>query len=325
MKFEKNNKTSSTHDSELISIRQNPPTGIRLDAWLSQAVPDHSRSRWQKLIRERHVLVDGTARKPGYELSGDEEVTYRIPPATKTSVDAEAIPLSILFEDEDILVINKAAGMVVHPAPGHSSGTLVHAILHHCPNLQGIGGEERPGIVHRLDKDTSGVLITAKNEQAMNSLMQQFKEHTVKKHYHALVWGNPQPLSGKIETTIGRHPVDRKKMSIHARHGRPALSFYRCLQTFENAAEIEVCIETGRTHQIRVHMASIGHAVIGDAVYGKAPKKSREAGAQRQMLHAHQLEIDHPSSGKRHCFTAPLPSDYISVREFLESNHLHLT
>ena len=296
--------TPSLHHSLVFS---GPST--RLDHWLAARLPDLSRARWQELIKEGHVRVNGQPKKPHYELRENDVVDYEIPPPQPTELVAQDIPLTILFEDSDILVLNKPPGLVVHPAPGHSDGTLVNALLHHCKDLQGIGGEQRPGIVHRLDRDTSGVLVIAKNETAMKRLAAQFKSREVRKQYAALVWGCPAPESGTIRTMIGRNPHDRKKMSAKPTSGRPAVTHYETVRKFPEASFLRIRIETGRTHQIRVHMAHIGHPVIGDTQYGRARKTNRPIHAARQMLHAEQLAFAHPITGKTLEFTAPIPGD----------------
>ncbi|MGD9873944.1 MAG: RluA family pseudouridine synthase [Kiritimatiellia bacterium] len=287
--------------------------GARLDAWLAKAQPGCSRSRWQQLIREGHVKVNGAPCKSRHSVAGGEEVEFEIPAAEPVAVAAEEIPLNILYEDRDIIVINKPAGLVVHPAPGNYSGTLVNALLHHCRDLEGIGGELRPGIVHRLDKDTSGVMVAAKNERAMQFLVDAFKNREVQKEYLALVSGQMDRKSGTISTMIGRSRGDRKKMSTRpASGGREAISHYTVQQQFKDAALLRVKLETGRTHQIRVHMAHIGHPIIGDRQYGRAGSLFD---APRQMLHAETLTLTHPASGEKMIFTAPLPEDMRSLLE----------
>jgi len=285
--------------------KQSEVSGVRLDAWLAEAVPEHSRARWQGLIREGRVTVNGESVKPNCKLRIDDCVRWTVPGPVEALPQPEEIPLDILYEDRDLIVINKPAGLVVHPAAGHDTGTLVNALLHHCTDLAGIGGEKRPGIVHRLDKDTSGVMVIAKNEAAMNSLARQFKERETEKEYLALVRGEPSPPGGTVETTIGRHPVHRKKMAVNVRGGRGAVSRYEVLKNFGEVSLVRVRIETGRTHQIRVHMAHIRHPVIGDTVYGR----NSSVKAPRQMLHAARLSLTHPATGRRLTFEAPLPAD----------------
>jgi len=277
----------------------------RLDAWLAEAVPEHSRSRWQSLIKDGLVTVNGAPCKANQKLRAGDRVEWTVPEPVAAEPQAEEIPLNILYEDRDLIVINKPAGLVVHPAAGNETGTLVNALLHHCADLTGIGGEKRPGIVHRLDKDTSGVMVVAKNEKAMNSLSAQFKERDTQKEYVTVVKGVPFPPRGTVETTIGRHPVHRKKMAANVRGGREAVSQYETVEAFTDAALLRVKIETGRTHQIRVHMAHIKHPVIGDEVYGRGFRIK----APRQMLHAAKLSLIHPKTRKRLTFEAPLPAD----------------
>ena len=291
-------------------------TGRRLDAWLAQDVPGLSRARWQGLIRGGHVRVDGQVHKPGHVLRGRELIEYDIPPSEPVSLTAEDIPLSILYEDHDLIAINKPAGLVVHPAPGHAKGTLVHALLHHCDDLTGVGGQLRPGIVHRLDKDTSGVMIAAKNQQAHTGLTSQFKRREVEKEYLALVRGHPHPPEGVIEAAIGRSERNRKRMSTRTTRGRPATTHYAVSDALADAALVRIRIETGRTHQIRVHMAHIGHPILGDAVYGgrRVPDALK---AERQMLHAYRLRIRHPATDQALEFVAPLPADIDAMTDAL--------
>ena len=286
--------------------------GLRLDHWLTQTIPGPSRTRWQALVREGDVRVDGKTAKPSYELRGNELVEYRIPAAEPLSLVAEDIPLDILFEDGDLLAVNKPPGLVVHPAPGHATGTLVHALLHHCRDIRGIGGGLRPGIVHRIDKDTSGILVVAKHDESLQSMQRQFTRRTIRKEYEAVVHGTPNPPRGTVDTLIGRHPVNRKKMSTSSNRGKPAVSHYQLKTPLRNSSMVHVQIETGRTHQIRLHMSHIGNPVIGDALYGGR----RDIGtvrAPRQMLHASQIELDHPMTGRSLSFVAPLPDDMAAV------------
>ena len=292
-----------------------PP--VRLDRWLSSQKPDISRARWQELIKTGRVRVNNQIKKPRYELRANDVVEIEIPPPEPTELVAQEIPLNVLFEDADILVLNKPAGLVVHPAPGHSSGTLVNALLHHCKDLAGIGGELRPGIVHRLDRDTSGVLVIAKNDCAMAGLVAQFKSREVRKQYAALVWGWPVPEQGTIKTLVGRNPHDRKKMSVRPTSGRPAITHYETIRKFSEASLLRVRIETGRTHQIRVHLAHIGHPVVGDAQYGRARKTNRPVPANRQMLHAEQLAFTHPQTDLPLEFRAPIPEDMKYLMKWL--------
>ncbi|NCC51386.1 MAG: RluA family pseudouridine synthase [Spartobacteria bacterium] len=291
--------------------------GARLDVWLTQHEPDHSRARWQKLIQEGHVLVNGEVRKSRYEVHPGDEIFYEIPPPEVSILEPEDIALDILYEDSDVIVINKQPDLIVHPAPGHSTGTLVHALLHHCRDLAGIGGELRPGIVHRLDMDTSGAMVIAKNEFAMNDLQQQFRTRDVHKEYMTIVRGHPAPAHGTIDTLIARSVRDRKKMCVSSKSGRNAITHYETIETYDHFALLRVTIETGRTHQIRVHMAHKGHPVLGDRQYGRARYNDLAMEVQRQMLHAEKLSFNHPQTGEQICFIAPIHDDMRTVIRFL--------
>ncbi len=285
---------------------------MRLDKLILTRYPDFSRSRIEGLIKAGYVTVNGAAaNKAGMKVFETDEVEVEIPPPVPAIPEPEDIPLDILFEDGDILVLNKATGMVVHPAPGHYTGTLVNAVLHHCPNLFGIGGVARPGIVHRLDQDTSGCLIVAKSQPAMDALVRAFASHEhIEKTYLAICHGRPRLDSGRIENQIGRHPVDRKRMAIVEKGGKTAITNYLLLKNYGMYSSIECRIETGRTHQIRVHMASLGCPVIGDATYGKSVWDKRlNPIPSRQMLHAWKLKLWHPTLNKQMEFVAPIPSD----------------
>lgn len=288
-------------------------SGERLDAWLSRQLAEVSRSRIQQWIKDACVTVNGGPVKPNTSLKPDDLVVVRPPPVREVALAPEAIPLDILFEDRDVLVLNKPAGLVVHPAAGHEGGTLVNALLHHCDDLAGIGGELRPGIVHRLDKDTSGLMVVAKTEVAMAGLSRDFKERRVTKRYWALVRGVVQPESGRIETLIGRDPHHRKRMSARVDRGRTARSQYETIESLGEATLLNVLIETGRTHQIRVHMAHLGHPILGDNEYGRARKLADGTEVPRQMLHARSLALQHPVSGAALEFTAPLPDDFRAI------------
>jgi len=260
------------------------------------------------------VTVDGRLpTKGGLALGPGARVRVSIAPPRPSALEPEAIPLRIIYEDEDLLVVDKPPGMAVHPSAGHEQGTLVHAVLAHCPDLSGIGGEARPGIVHRLDKDTSGLIIVAKNDAAHVSLARQLKERRVEKTYLALVEGRMKPAQGVIEAPLGRHPVQRKKQAVVAR-GREARTRYRTLREVDGRSLLEVRPETGRTHQIRVHLASIGHAVAGDALYGRA---GAPPGLRRQFLHAQRLAFAHPRTGERLELEAPLAEDLQAVLDAL--------
>lgn len=295
-------------------------TGRRLDVGLGLLCPDLSRSRIQSLIRDGHVRLNGTPAKPSQKLSATMVIELEVPAPVPVAVTPEAIPLDVLYEDADILALNKPAGLVVHPAAGHASGTLVNALLAHCPDLGGIGGELRPGIVHRLDRDTTGVMVVAKHAQALQSLVNQFRHRQVLKEYLALVWGRFEPPAGRIETLIGRSPRNRKTMSATPAVGRPAVTVYRTLERFAAASLLSLRIETGRTHQIRVHMAFKGHPVIGDTQYGRQhPGRLPGAMPARQMLHAHQLTLAHPRTGVAMTCTAPLPADFENLLSELKN------
>ena len=294
----------------------------RIDIRLTALYPDFSRSRLQGLIDAGFVKVNGEpVLKASAKVEESDAIEVTFPPPVPAEPEPEDIPLDILFEDDDILVIDKQAGLVVHPAPGHNTGTLVNAILHHCPNLKGIGGVARPGIVHRLDQDTSGVMVVAKSQTAMTALARAFSSHAnLRKTYLAIVHNRPNPPEGHIENLIGRHSGNRKKMAIVQENGKLAITDYRTLKTtakpigenvWEPSAEISLVaceIQTGRTHQIRVHMASLGCPIVGDTAYGrKSADRSIFPAPERQMLHAMRLEIRHPATREQMTFTAPIP------------------
>ena len=284
----------------------------RLDKLLLGRHPDFSRSRIEGLIKAGFVTVNGAvAEKAGMKVSDDDEIEVEIPPPVPAIPQPEDIPLDVIFEDDAILVLNKAPGMVVHPAPGHFTGTLVNALLFHCSDLAGIGGVARPGIVHRLDQYTSGTMVIAKSQKAMESLVKAFASHTsVEKTYLAVCRGRPRLDSGRIENLIGRHPVDRKRMAILEKDGKRAVTNWRVVKCVDGLSVIECRIETGRTHQIRVHMASLGCPVIGDAVYGKPALDRRlSPPPPRQMLHAWKLKLWHPLEGRQMEFVSPIPED----------------
>ncbi|CDA13775.1 RluA family pseudouridine synthase [Firmicutes bacterium AM31-12AC] len=290
--------------------------GERIDKYLSEQLEDMTRSHIQKLIKENMVRVNGMAVKSNFKLSASDQIEVEIPELKEPDILPENIPLDILYEDQDILVVNKPKGMVVHPAPGHYTGTLVNAIMYHCKdNLSGINGVMRPGIVHRIDMDTTGSLLICKNDRAHQALAEQLKEHSITRKYHAIVHGRLKEDEGTIDKPIGRHPIDRKKMSVHCTNGREAITHYRVLKRFQQFTYIECQLETGRTHQIRVHMSSIGHPILGDQIYGpaKCPYK-----LQGQTLHAKVLGITHPTTGEYMEFDAPLP-DYFQA--LLEKMH----
>ena len=289
----------------------------RLDKFILAQHPDFSRSRIEGLVKAGYVTVNGVAAaKAGQKVAEDDEVVVEIPPPVPAVPEPEDIPLDVVYEDDDIVVVNKPAGLVVHPAPGHYTGTLVNALLHHCPNLAGIGGVARPGIVHRLDQDTSGLIIVAKSQPAMDGLVKAFASHVnVEKTYLAICHGRPSLDAGRIENLIGRHPVDRKRMAIVERNGKRAVTNWQVVRG-GRISLIRCVIETGRTHQIRVHMASLGCPVIGDKVYGKsALDKQLDPVPVRQMLHAWRLTLWHPVKNEKMSFEAPLPPDFRSFAE----------
>jgi 23S rRNA pseudouridine1911/1915/1917 synthase len=302
---------------------------VRLDAVVAAHLDQCSRSYAARLIRNGYASVDGSNRKPSYKVKLNEQIECRLPPPEPIELAAEPLPLDVLFEDNHLIVLNKPPGMVVHPAAGHTTGTLVNALLYHCPDLEGIGGQKRPGIVHRLDKDTSGVLVVAKTDQAHHELSRQFKARKIRKHYLALVYGLPEDDSGQIDLPIGRHPKERKKMSTVSSSGREALTVWRVKERFEKTALLEIDLKTGRTHQIRVHCTSMGHPIVGDSVYGRRRSLSRLAKentflyailktAKRQMLHALHLGFAHPVTAESLRFNAPLPEDMQTIIEQLD-------
>ena len=277
--------------------------GERLDVFIARAMPHLTRSRVRKLIDDGHVVVAGERAKPALRLEAGQRVRVDVPPPVDATAAPEAIPLNILYEDADLLVIDKPAGMTVHPAPGHASATLVNAILAHCDDLSGVGGVLRPGIVHRLDRDTSGVILVAKNDAAHNMLARQLKARTVEKTYVALIEGTPTPPEGIIDAPIARDPRNRQRMAI-VEGGRESVTAYRVVERFRGYALVEARPKTGRTHQIRVHLAAIGHPIVGDRVYGKA-----SALVGRQFLHAARIAFEHPRTGERVTFEAPLAGE----------------
>jgi 23S rRNA pseudouridine1911/1915/1917 synthase len=303
----------------------------RLDHFLSAELPDLTRSQIKRLIDEGSVTLDEKVAKAGYKLRGGETICVCVAEPAPVQAEAEAIPLTILYEDADLIVIDKPAGMVVHPAPGHHQGTLVNALLHHCHDLSGIGGQMRPGIVHRLDKNTSGVMVATKNDNAHNCLARQFKSHTIERRYRALVHGVVQCSEGKIDKPIGRHPVQRKKMTSKSRAGRHAVTHWRVLRRYdqEKLTLLDLTLETGRTHQIRVHLAEMNLPVVGDPLYG-SNRKARGISdldvrtwvetLDRQFLHAWCLGFTHPD-GRKMTFRSPLPVELRSIIDYLEQKY----
>lgn len=297
-------------------MRYQAAEGERLDKFLVRQLPEHSRSRLQNLIKEGRTTVAGkVVTKPGYVLEAGDEVLIVIPPVKPTEIIPEKIPLDIVFENEDLIVVNKPAGMVVHPAAGHDTGTLVHAVLAHAPELDGIGGEHRPGIVHRLDKDTSGLILVAKNERSHRWLQDQFRLRSVHKIYLALVDGAPPTPTGRVEAAIGRDTTQRKQMAVvPEKKGRQAVTEYYTVETFDEHTLVEVHPLTGRTHQIRLHLAFIGCPIVGDRVYGR---RKPTLPVKRHFLHAARLTIRLPSENTPRTFEAPLPADLQAVLERL--------
>ncbi|WP_058485447.1 RluA family pseudouridine synthase [Defluviitalea phaphyphila] len=289
--------------------------GKRIDLFLSEELKDVSRSFIQKLIKNKNVKVNQNYVKANYKLKLNDVIDVKIPEPEILEINPEPIELDILYEDKDIIVVNKPQGMVVHPAPGHYSGTLVNALLYHCSDdLSGINGILRPGIVHRIDKDTSGVLMVAKNDLAHQNLTLQLKEHTITRKYNAIVYNNIIKDFGTINAPIGRHPIDRKKMAVTNKNSRQAITHYTVLERFGQFTFIEAQLETGRTHQIRVHMKYIGHPLLGDPVYGP---KSQPFNLNGQLLHARVLGFKHPSNNKYMEFEAPLPDYFKNIIEKL--------
>jgi 23S rRNA pseudouridine1911/1915/1917 synthase len=283
--------------------------GERLDKYISQIDDTVSRSFFQKLIKDGNVLVNGIPQKANYRLSVDDVVSVSIPPNKELEVTAEDIPLDILYEDDDILIVNKPKGMVVHPAPGHDSGTLVNAVLFHCKDsLSGISGVNRPGIVHRIDMDTTGSLIICKNDNAHLCVADQLREHSIRRIYEGIVFGNLKEDEGCIRSLIGRDPKDRKKMSMRVTNGKEAVTHFTVLERFGDYTYVQFQLETGRTHQIRVHMSGNGHPLLGDLLYGPA---KQPFSLQGQTLHAKTIGFRHPSTGEYVEFEAPVP-EYFS-------------
>ena len=290
--------------------------GQRIDRYLSDELEDRSRSYIQKIMKEGYVKVNQKPVKSNYRLSFGDSVEVTLPEAKEPDIVPENIPLDILYEDQDIIMINKPKQMVVHPAPGHYSGTLVNALMYHCGDeLSGINGYMRPGIVHRIDMDTTGSLVVCKNDKAHQSLSEQLKVHSIRRIYVAIVHGNIKEDSGTVNAPIGRHPTDRKKMSTHCKNGRDAVTHYKVLERFGDYTYIQCELETGRTHQIRVHMASIGHPLLGDQVYG--PKKCPFSKLVGQTLHARTLGFIHPRTNEYIEVNAPLPDYFLNLLEKL--------
>ena len=298
----------------ILEITENQ-AGERIDRFLADS-QDLTRSFLQKILKEGEVIVNGKSVKANYKLRKGDRIEFEIPEAVEPDIVAEDIPLSILYEDADVLVVDKPKGMVVHPAAGHYSRTLVNAVMYHCQGeLSGINGVLRPGIVHRIDRDTTGSIIICKNDMAHNEIARQLKEHSINRRYRAIVTGVLKDEEGTIEGAIGRDKKDRKKMAITA-DGKPAVTHYRVLQRFKHYTYVECVLETGRTHQIRVHMASIGHPLLGDEVYGRRSDKYKCEG---QCLHAMTLGFHHPRTGEYIEVNAPLPPYFEHLLAVLES------
>ncbi|TSK04236.1 MAG: RluA family pseudouridine synthase [Geobacter sp.] len=298
----------------------------RLDSFISRSVPELTRSAAARLIDNGCATVNGQKQKASLKLKGGDAVTVIVPPPTPAEPQPQEIPLEVLYEDPDVIVINKGAGMVVHPGAGNEDGTLVNALLAHCKDLSGIGGELRPGIVHRIDKDTSGVLVIAKSDRAHTALSDQFKVHSIKRIYLALVYGNLKEDKGRIESTIGRHPVDRKKMSGKARNGKNAITHWRVEARFPGITLVRLRLETGRTHQIRVHLSEAGYPLLADEVYGGGSRLAQVKDPVlrqmiktmgRQALHAKTLGFLHPVTGQYLEFDTELPEDMAGIIAYL--------
>jgi 23S rRNA pseudouridine1911/1915/1917 synthase len=320
-------QTDPSGNETLRQVAAAGQSGSRLDQFLAQSL-GWTRARLQKLVKSGRVLVNGEMRPASYRMRPGDEVAVSVPPPVPSHLAPEALPLSILFEDRDLLVLNKPPGLVVHPGAGHRQGTLLNALVHHCPDLRDIGEVSRPGLVHRLDKDTSGLIVVAKTALAHADLVAQFQAHTITKIYQALVWGRLPELEGRIEKAVGRHPTARQKMSVHARRGKTAVTFWRVVQEFPGPlSRVELTPQTGRTHQLRVHLAALNHPVLGDATYGggvsRLTGQPRLTGLKplvlRQLLHAWRLGITHPRTGERMDWEAPLPEDFQKVVDFLDT------
>ena len=293
---------------EILTLQPNKEAaGRRVDAWLAANLEDVTRSAAQRLLEEGRVTCGGKPLAKNYKLTGSETLEVALPEPEPVDVTPQDIPLNVVYEDDDVIVVNKPKGLVVHPAPGHPDGTLVNALLYHCgDSLSGVGGELRPGIVHRIDRDTSGLIIAAKNDFAHQRLAAQLQDHTLARIYHCIVVGNLREDAGTVDAPIGRHPVDRKKMAVAA-NGRPAVTHWRVLERFQGFCYVECRLETGRTHQIRVHMAHIGHPILGDTVYGN---KKPVPGLHGQCLHAVGLRFLHPRTGEAVEMYCELPEEF---------------
>ena len=316
--------------NDILSLNVAPAeAGARLDQLLAKRL-GFSRALLQKLLKSGLVAVNGKVLVASYRVKAGDAVTVTVPPPEPSELLPEPLPLNIVFEDRDLLVVNKPPGLVVHPGAGHRRGTLLNALLHHCPHLAEIGEVSRPGLVHRLDKDTSGLLVVAKTELAHQALVHQFQAREVTKRYLALVWGRLLALEGQIDREVGRHPTARRKMSAHPRRGKAALTLWRVLKEFAGPLTlVELTPQTGRTHQLRVHLAAEGHPVLGDAIYGGGVSrlkghlklKGLAPLVRRQLLHAWQLGVTHPRTGEKMTWEAPLPEDFQAVLSNLGKSH----
>lgn len=291
--------------------------GERIDKCISNYLESLSRSYIQKIIKDGKAYVNDAVVKANYKVKVDDKVQFEIPDCEEPDIPPQDIPLDILYEDKDILIVNKPKDMVVHPAPGHYEGTLVNAIMFHCKDeLSGINGVLRPGIVHRIDKDTTGSIIICKNDEAHRKIAQQLKEHSITRKYRAIVYGRILEEEGTVNAPIGRHPTDRKKMAINEKNGKPAVTHYKVLERFDKYTYIECQLETGRTHQIRVHMTSVGHPLLGDEVYGNAKCPFKLEG---QTLHAMTIGFIHPTTGEYVEYEAPLPEYFEHLLQILRT------
>ncbi len=308
-------------EDEIAEVFELRPTkserNLRLDKYVSESLPDLSRTYLQSLIEQGLVVVDGQTRRASFKMTEGETVTVSVPATVEIEIEPQHIPLDIIYEDTDVVVVNKAAGMVVHPAPGHPRGTLVNAILGHAPDIS-IVGSTRPGIVHRLDKETSGLIIVAKTDRAQTTLVTQWQERTVQKRYITLASGQFDEEEATVDAPIGRDPANRQRMAV-IRNGRHAVSHFKAAKRYQRSTLIDATIETGRTHQIRVHLAFMGHSIVGDSIYGgeRAKALGVELGLNRQFLHASELGLTLPD-GTYHLFSAPLPADLIGALELLQ-------
>ncbi|MCR8641896.1 RluA family pseudouridine synthase [Paenibacillus sp. N1-5-1-14] len=316
-RLELNDETVWNGQEEQEWIVDQTQCGDRIDKFLTECLDDVSRTQVQNWVKDGHARVKQSVVKPNYKLNAGDVVTLVIPESVETEIGPEDIPIEVVFEDSDVIVVNKPRGMVVHPAAGHPNGTLVNALLHHCKDLSGINGVMRPGIVHRIDKDTSGLLMAAKNDLSHNSLAAQLKEHSVNRKYLAIVHGDVAHEQGTIDAPIGRDPHDRKLFTVTEKNAKHAVTHFSVIERFGDSTLVELKLETGRTHQIRVHMKFIGHPLVGDPAYGGRNKHITMAGGQ--ALHAALLGFVHPRTGAYHEFEAQLPEDMEQLLQNLRS------